>query len=485
MASLNIEKKYLSFLLKDPKYLEKARQQMKPEYLADEKCRTLCEIIYDYYDKYKETPTDLAFKDNMDKIFADKPTEVEFYLLFASQLKNKDINETDFEFVVDSIIDAYLKDVLLKNLNTTVDDLDKKNIRDVYDDLHKGINTAKNINKLKRQEQPVRLWGLKELLNENNLEVEWLVDKLIEKDSMTILHSNPKVGKTWISLNLAVALSSGNKYLNEFTVPCPIKVLYVSEEDNIKRIGQRLKLLPNMNNNYEVLDQNLKFAIHENINVIDNEKLQDLINVHLPEVVIIDSLSRIHSLKENDEGDMKRLMSKLEEIKRQYKISFVLIHHSRKENNKGGYSGSSMRGSSVIWAWVDGRIELNKRGKGLIEVMLEGKNIESFKFGIEFNIDKEKAEFEYKDIEDERKKQKEKEDQIIIDFLKQDPSKAVVIKDIMIETKLSEDKIYRLLKELMQDGKVKPAGKIGKANAFIIDNSAEVFIKCDAEKEKK
>ncbi len=220
MASLDIEKKFLSFLLKDIKYFEKVRNKIKPEFISDEKERVICELLYEYYDKYLEIPTKLAFTTMLNDKFKDKPAEVEFYLLITSQLKNAEINESDFEFITDSIIDSYLRDTLLKNLNITVDSLDKKNIREIYDDLmeqvadpvaSEDIGAIKRIDLSQEWESAIRHYDIKkkEKAQARIVGISTGIDEMDEvtggwrPGELIVLIGAVGAGKSAIKLNLA------------------------------------------------------------------------------------------------------------------------------------------------------------------------------------------------------------------------------------------------------------------------------------------
>jgi hypothetical protein len=65
-------------------------------------------------------------------------------------------------------------------------------------------------------------------------------------EGLTILAGTPKIGKSWLVLDLAVAISTGGKAFGSIKVE-EGDVLYLALEDNKRRLKKRLlKLSPSM-----------------------------------------------------------------------------------------------------------------------------------------------------------------------------------------------------------------------------------------------
>ncbi|MGH3737200.1 MAG: AAA family ATPase, partial [Micromonosporaceae bacterium] len=81
-------------------------------------------------------------------------------------------------------------------------------------------------------------WNLGDLLAAEFPEPRWAVPDLIP-EGVTLLAGQPKVGKSWLSLGLAVAVASGGKALGDIDVE-PGAVLYAALEDTPRRLQDRL-----------------------------------------------------------------------------------------------------------------------------------------------------------------------------------------------------------------------------------------------------
>jgi hypothetical protein len=83
-----------------------------------------------------------------------------------------------------------------------------------------------------------------DLLNEKLPEQTWAVPKLLP-DGVTILAGPPKAGKSWMVLDLGIAVASGGTALGQFAVGQAGGVAYLALEDSRRRLQSRLKkLLP-------------------------------------------------------------------------------------------------------------------------------------------------------------------------------------------------------------------------------------------------
>jgi RecA-family ATPase len=82
----------------------------------------------------------------------------------------------------------------------------------------------------------------------------------------------------------------------------------------------------------------------------NNASVQEFIKIcretNNPDVVFIDSLSRIHHAKENDNSEMGAVMANLETAARLANVALVFVHHQGKDSDLGEKEGG--RGASTI-----------------------------------------------------------------------------------------------------------------------------------------
>lgn len=88
-------------------------------------------------------------------------------------------------------------------------------------------------------ERPVTSWTADELMAMSFPEPTWAVPGLIA-EGVTLLCGPPKVGKSWLSLNLGVAIAAGTRALGSINVDSG-PVLYLALEDTPRRLQSRMR----------------------------------------------------------------------------------------------------------------------------------------------------------------------------------------------------------------------------------------------------
>lgn len=71
-------------------------------------------------------------------------------------------------------------------------------------------------------------------------ELRWIVPGIV-CEGLSIFAARPKTGKTWMMFDVALAVSGGSRVLGRWTEPG--SVLFLSLEDNLRRVQDRLKRL--------------------------------------------------------------------------------------------------------------------------------------------------------------------------------------------------------------------------------------------------
>jgi hypothetical protein len=99
--------------------------------------------------------------------------------------------------------------------------------------------------------------------------------------------------------------------------------------------------------------------------------LDTLMNDHMPDVLVIDSLQKISSKELTDEQAVKTLVHYLSTVRSKYNCSMLVIHHNRKKPNDGQKKGvelSDVYGSTYITTDVDFVLSLRTEEKDVLQV---------------------------------------------------------------------------------------------------------------------
>lgn len=287
---------------------------------------------------------------------------------------------------------------------------------------------------------------LLQLLKRKKTKPDWIIEGLIHAGDQVVLAGPPKIGKSILGFQLALAVAEGGKrcFLSERfkTKSEPRKVLVFSLEMKEPMVSERLaKLYPDKQARERARNMKLQFIFRvagdSSLDVVDFDRdteskakkagtaslshhgrvLQQIISKAEPDLVVFDTLIRMHALDENnnvamshllkfirkictlDERPLKKERKKSKNSKRPSKrhpveLAHVLIHHTRKESNIGNGSANrdanAVRGAGAIHSEADLVLTLSEWDRNGVlmmstsarrvevpnEIFLERKNLE-------------------------------------------------------------------------------------------------------------
>jgi hypothetical protein len=168
------------------------------------------------------------------------------------------------------------------------------------------------------------------------------------------------VGKSFLALEVALAKATGHD-MTGIGVTGPGRVVYFSKEDPPEIMEERLQSIrPFITSdeslasadNLEIVSLYGKPATLVSEKTIVNEKLiRQIIRAgSSKDLLIFDTLRKLHDLEENSSGEMKVLLEIFDRIALETGAAVLLIHHTNKSANLNGQQGdqSSARGSNAI-----------------------------------------------------------------------------------------------------------------------------------------
>jgi hypothetical protein len=192
--------------------------------------------------------------------------------------------------------------------------------------------------------------------------VEWLVRDLIPKASCVILAAEPKLGKTWVALDLSLALAFGLPLFGRFDVPSPVRTLLVLNEDGRRNVAQRYRSLlrgrgitpvRNSTDLVRILSRRA-FSLEQSEYF---EELERYVSEEEIGLVVLDPFTEMFNADERHERDVKLALQPLKRIRDRTGVSIFLTHHQRKppsgKDGNGGRRAMALRGSSYLIGWYD------------------------------------------------------------------------------------------------------------------------------------
>lgn len=197
-------------------------------------------------------------------------------------------------------------------------------------------------------------------------ERRWLVDHLWGDEAVGIVGGEPKCCKSFLALDLAVAVASGAPCVRRFAVARPGRVLLFAAEDALHVVRQRLAGIARAaGRDLADLDIHVITAPSVRLDVErDRDALTETVHKLRPRLLVLDPFVRLHRIDENLSGEVAPLLAYLRELQRRYHVAVVLVHHARKGGAKMR-AGQALRGSSEFHAWGDSNLYLRRHGDQL------------------------------------------------------------------------------------------------------------------------
>jgi hypothetical protein len=204
-----------------------------------------------------------------------------------------------------------------------------------------------------------------------DLEVErpeerWLLKDLWGRRAVGWLGGQPKLGKTWLGLDLALSVASGTPALGRFPVEAPGRALVYVAEDAPSQVRARLEALCR-HRQLDLNELDLRVITVPSLRLdtrFDQKRLWRTIERLEPRLLLLDPLIRIHSLDENDAQEVSALLGYFRELQRAFDLAIVLVHHTSKKSRS--QPGQALRGSSDLHAFADSSAYLARRGDELL-----------------------------------------------------------------------------------------------------------------------
>ena len=214
--------------------------------------------------------------------------------------------------------------------------------------------------------------------------IEFVIDGLLAQ-GLYILAGAPKVGKSWLALDMCLSIAKGEKNLGLKTSQGT--ALYLCLEDSYARIQNRL---------YEQLTDEptelLYFSVMSDpIGGGLEEQIEGFVSEHRDlKIVFIDTLQMVRSDTDSSYGSDYKDLSVLKALADKLEITVIVVHHTRKCKDSDPFNMIS--GSTGISGCVDGSLVLieNKRGSRNAKLFCVGRDIENAEISLHFDSDLKK-----------------------------------------------------------------------------------------------
>lgn len=199
----------------------------------------------------------------------------------------------------------------------------------------------------------------------------WLIEGLWGAQAVGIIGGEPKCCKSFLALDLAVAVASGAPCLRRFPAGQCGPVLMFAAEDDALVVRRRLEgIAAAAGVDFESLDVHLitvpalRLDRHD-----DRQALAATVAQLQPKLLVLDPFVRLHCIDENAAAEVAPLLAYLRHLQRELHTAVALVHHARKgaAHERGG---QALRGSSEFHAWGDSNLYMRRIG-GQLQLSIE------------------------------------------------------------------------------------------------------------------
>lgn len=221
-----------------------------------------------------------------------------------------------------------------------------------------------------------------ELLGTDFPEPRFAVPGLVP-EGLNFFAGAPKLGKSWLALNLALAVAAGGRALGKIPVERG-EVLYLALEDPPRRLKQRIKIALGG----EEAPRDLHFETHwPPLNEGGVEELETWLTAHPAcRLVVVDVFSKVRALRADQTdryladylaaGPLKALADR-------HRLACLALHHTRKAAADDFLE--TVSGTHGLAGAADAVLVMRRtRGRADAELSVTGRDVEEKEFALRF-----------------------------------------------------------------------------------------------------
>ena len=225
--------------------------------------------------------------------------------------------------------------------------------------------------------------SLRDIVLSNYDEIRFVVPGIVP-EGLTMLAGSPKIGKSFMCLGLALAITQGGMALSQIQIEQSRNVLYLALEDSQRRIKHRSQLLQP------------EGALPDNLNIITQggliscldstglRVLDQIVEETQSECIIIDTWHRAKppSKQKNLYDEEYDMLALIQEWSTENHFFTIVTHHLRKTVDEDNVF-NMIHGTTGTTAGLDSILVL-RRKEGQYELHITGRDIEDQEFAMDY-----------------------------------------------------------------------------------------------------
>jgi hypothetical protein len=185
-----------------------------------------------------------------------------------------------------------------------------------------------------------------------------LIEPLWTAESVGLLAASPKLGKTWLAVEFAIAVATGANVLGRFPARQTGPVLFFGAEDDPSDLRLRFDAVADVRG----VDLGSAPLLLLDVPALSLQRRDQFARLRAtvaevsPRLLVLDPFVRIADIDENSSTEVSALLGSLRALQREFALSVLLVHHMRKAPSR--HLSQRLRGSSDFAAWHDSALFL-------------------------------------------------------------------------------------------------------------------------------
>lgn len=265
------------------------------------------------------------------------------------------------------------QELLTKLQSGDYDNMPADIIRDaVVGKLRQRISTPEHL-------RGKQVWTMDELLTTKFPELAWIVPGMLPI-GLSWLAGRPKLGKSWLGLQIAIAVGGGGRIFEEKMHKG--RVLFLAFEDSARRLQDRAR------KQGATTQTQVTFATDwPTFGEGGLTRLKDAIVQQRYALVVIDTFSRAAGMADQrDPAQMTMLIGELQDTAQSQNMAILVIDHHRKSANYAPDPIDDIIESTAKGAVIDTAWGLYKeRGKQGATLMVRGRDVEDREMALQWD----------------------------------------------------------------------------------------------------
>lgn len=179
--------------------------------------------------------------------------------------------------------------------------------------------------------------------------VAWLIHSYIEEDALAVLYGPPGKGKSFFALDVSCCIATGTPFHGHDVKPGA--VFYIAGEGH-NGLARRLRAWA-QHNNCEMPSLLFVSEAPTDLSSATNaskvtEAVQQLAGAtgESPVLIVIDTMARNFGGDENSATDVGQFVRNADALRRHWKATVLIVHHSGKDGEKGARGSSALKGAA-------------------------------------------------------------------------------------------------------------------------------------------